>query len=287
MSSYSLRVLIAGAVPALSLTGALAGYRLFMSLAGSMNATANSGTAAEWAQAFAVLLVIVLCSFITLWWTSGYLCFLYRLILFVFKRTSRTPSVPAWAPSILKMLIGSSLSISLITGMQQAHALTDPGSAPHTSQTVEAPSPLFTAPELSQDNEQSASSESATQVPPLKATDPASFNPLFKAPPPDPSQAIITVSSSKHQAISPLFGGLPSPNETLPDEDPPTKSSTDHLYTVVPGDSLWSIAEKHLPEHASGAEVLSLVNEIQRANPTTIPTLETLIFPGQQIILPL
>lgn len=283
MSSYSFRVLIAGVVPALSLTGALVGLRLFMSLTGSVNAAANTANATEWAQLFTVLLAVALCSFITVWWSSGYLCFIYRLVLFTFKRTSRAPSVPAWAPSILKMLIGSSLSVSLITGMQQAHAIAGADSTHHISQTAETLSPLFTTPEPDKDSE----NQSVTQTISPKASDPTSFNPLFSAPPLNSAQPIITISSNKHQAISPLFGGLPSAEGPRAPEDSSIKTSRNNLYTVVDGDSLWSIAENHLPEHASGAEVLNLVNEIQRINSTTIPTLETLIFPGQKIILPL
>ncbi|WP_326502502.1 LysM peptidoglycan-binding domain-containing protein [Rothia nasimurium] len=57
-------------------------------------------------------------------------------------------------------------------------------------------------------------------------------------------------------------------------------------YTVAPGDSLWSIAEDQLTPDASGAEVLALVHTIWQLNQKTIPTLDTLIFPGQTITLP-
>lgn len=285
--NHSFRILLAGAIPALSLAGALAGLHLFMSLTESMKSTVGGTTVAEWAQVFTALLVVSLCCFITLWWTSSYLYFVYRLILFELKMTTYTPSVPTWAPSVLKMLIGGSLSISLIGGPQQAYAFTDVSNTPSITRISQTESPLFTAPLPRKDQQPSIKYPSDIQATKPGTDSPTSFSPLFNNYSPASYQSTTALNVSRHHMISPLFGGVPSLTNSSPPEGSFATTPKDNRYTVTHGDSLWSIAEKHLPEHASGTEVLNMVHQIQHLNSAAIPTLETVIFPGQQIVLPL
>lgn len=55
------------------------------------------------------------------------------------------------------------------------------------------------------------------------------------------------------------------------------------IFTIQPGDSLWSIAEKIAP-YSSPTETASLVKRIVAANPQISDP--QLLYPGQQIILP-
>ncbi|WP_421084604.1 LysM peptidoglycan-binding domain-containing protein [Rothia nasimurium] len=84
--------------------------------------------------------------------------------------------------------------------------------------------------------------------------------------------------------ISPFFGA--SQRSAVGEDVKGTGADTGNaplFYTVVAGDTLWSIAEKHLPASATGAEVLAAVYAIQESNQDLIPTLDSLIFSGQTL----
>lgn len=286
MRYISLRFLVAGAVPALSIAGALAGYRLLRNLL----ASPSIASVTDWAQIFIVLLSILVSGMIGLWWASSYLHFLAQLILFKFKIRSNIPHLPRWAPSVLKVLVSGSITASLLVGPQAAHAVTRTDNGPYINQAVaKQPTPLLS----SSTSTESTLSHSEDRIIAAPKANPSlhAVSPLFEASTNIAQDSITPVNSQHGQTISPLFGRAPNQAQedisSELDENKPAKPPTFSLYRVKPGDSLWLIAENYLPPQASGAEVLNLMSKIQDLNSEAIPTLETVIFPGQQIKLPL
>ena len=58
------------------------------------------------------------------------------------------------------------------------------------------------------------------------------------------------------------------------------------LVVVAPGDSLWSVAARLLPEAAPDAEVDALWRRIYAANRSLIGDDPGLVRPGQQLLVP-
>ncbi|WP_237208364.1 LysM peptidoglycan-binding domain-containing protein [Rothia nasimurium] len=97
-----------------------------------------------------------------------------------------------------------------------------------------------------------------------------------------PQALIVEAAANSYSGISPFFGaGQRIAGGSGGGEAGPAGQRI--TYTVVSGDTLWSIAEKHLPATASGAEIFDAVRSIQLSNQDSIPTLDALIFPGQTI----
>lgn len=289
MRSYGFRHLLAAAVPLLSMTGALTGSYLFFTFIEAAEVPAKAVTAETWSQIFITLMSTFACGLIALWWSSSYFLYIYRLILFNLRISTRVPSFPRWAPSALKVLISGSLSVSLIAGPQQAQALTANDSSISVSQTAETTPAIISAegqdniPPMPEEYGEGAYSASEHGAPS------SSITPLFASSTPPKPVAVTLASSHSRQTISPLFGGLTSTSqqtETSPPKQNGKGNAGSSHYRVKPGDSLWSIAENHMPKTASGAEILHCVHEIQGLNSNLIPTLDSYIFPGQEIILP-
>lgn len=70
-----------------------------------------------------------------------------------------------------------------------------------------------------------------------------------------------------------------------PEKQPRGKSP--RIYTIASGDTLWGIAESLLPPEASGQQVLALVKDIHASNRAILPTLDTIIYPGQTLTIPI
>lgn len=290
VKSRSFRIFIVGGIPLLSAAGGLLGYRLLIFLMHSSEASTGPKAFTDWVQIFATLITILVCCVITLWWTSSYLYFIVQLALFKVKLTTATPRLPAWAPTILKVLVSSSLGLGLIAGPQVAHAATNGDGSHSITQASQKLNPLFSRPGAENLQELPPESQVTNTVNPPEHDISPQAVPLFTGSSNLPQRSIITVSTNSYPSISPLFGGLPAQQEKESEpssqEGLPARQPVNSYYAVEPGDSLWSIAESRLPAHATGAEVLNLIQEIQRLNNTAIPTLDAFIFPGQQIVLP-
>lgn len=289
MRSYGFRHLLAAAVPLLSITGALTGFYLFCSLIEATEVPTKAVTAETWSQIFITLISTFACSLIALWWSSSYFLYIYRFMLFKLRISTRAPAFPQWAPSALKVLISGSLSVGLIAGPQQAHALSADNSTTSISQTAETTPAAISAggqdktPSMAEDYEVGTYSTSQYGAPS------SSITPLFSSSPSAKPVPVTLISSHSTQTISPLFGGFASASQQTENselEQTGNGNTGSSHYTVKLGDSLWSIAENHMPKTASGAEILHCVHELQRLNSNLIPTLDSYIFPGQEILLP-
>lgn len=70
------------------------------------------------------------------------------------------------------------------------------------------------------------------------------------------------------------------------DDDKGGGETTKASYTVVSGDSLWKIAQSHLPPGASAGEVDKAWRQLYDANKGTIGKNPNLIYPGQKFTIP-
>lgn len=274
MASRFFALCTANLIPLLALSGAGASGMLLHSLLseGNQDLGLTSRSPGTWMSLLVCAITGLLCLCIALWWLAG-LVFYYSAL----ARARRSPlhiQLPAWAPGLLKTLAGASLGLGALAPAQ-AYALPSEQAISVTARVHngETSSPLF--PQASQINHDvEALSADSTLV--------SATSPLFS---PEQTQeratvTVLPVTARSYQPISPLFGGG---TRVQPDFSEDVAATT---YTVAPGDSLWSIAEDHLAPDASGAEVLALVHTIWQLNQKTIPTLDTLIFPGQTITLP-
>lgn len=271
MNSRAFALCVANLVPLLALGGAgVSGVLLHLLLVEDhQNLGIISHAPETWVSLLACAIAGLLCLCIALWWIAG-LVYYYGALAHA-RRSTVNLQLPAWAPGLLKTLAGASLGLGALAPTQ-AYALPLEQSISATVRSGETSSPLFTR-----------ASQAAHNVDALSASSPlvSTASPLFSQSQTQ-EQATLTVlpaSTTSYQPISPLFSGS---TRTLLD----FSERTAVTYTVAPGDSLWSIAENQLAPDASGAEVLALVRAIWQLNQDSIPTLDTLIFPGQTITLP-
>lgn len=271
MNSRAFALCVANLVPLLALGGAgISGVLLHLLLVEDHQSLGIiSHDPGTWVSLLACAIAGLLCLGIALWWIAG-LVYYYGALVHA-RRSTVHLRLPAWAPGLLKTLAGASLGLGALAPTQ-AYALPLEQSISATVRSGEASSPLF-----------ARTSQAAHNVDALSARSPlvSTASPFFSQ-----SQAqeqttltVLPISTTSYQPISPLFSGS---TRTLPD----FSERTAVTYTVTPGDSLWSIAENQLAPDASGAEVLALVHAIWQLNQDSIPTLDTLIFPGQTITLP-
>ena len=82
---------------------------------------------------------------------------------------------------------------------------------------------------------------------------------------------------------SPTVGQRPAPRAGTTEQTTP---SVDATVTVVPGDSLWAIAARHLPAGSTDAEVADAWPAWYAANAATIGADPDLILPGQHLHVP-
>lgn len=71
------------------------------------------------------------------------------------------------------------------------------------------------------------------------------------------------------------------PNRSLP---PPQASLPQQVYTVKSGDTLWAIAQAHLPDHSTDSDIAQACLSWAQANPSL--TNPNLIYPGQTLTIP-
>lgn len=274
MASRFFTLCTANLIPLLALSGAGASGMLLHSLLseGNQGLGLTSRSPGTWMSLLACATAGLLCLCIALWWLAG-LVFYYSALART-RRSTLHIQLPAWAPGLLKTLAGASLGLGALAPTQ-AYALPSEQAISVTARVHdgETSSPLF--PQASQINHdgEALSDDSALA---------SATSPLFSQAHPQgrATVTVLPVTAKSYQPISPLFGGA---TRVQPDFSEDVAATT---YTVAPGDSLWSIAEDQLTPDASGAEVLALVHTIWQLNQKTIPTLDTLIFPGQTIALP-
>lgn len=303
MKSRLFALCVANLVPLLALGGAGTSALLIHSLHEESRQSLGLATYAPstWMSILACAITGIFCLCIALWWLASLA--IYYGALARSRQAETHMQLPTWAPSLLKTLAGASLGLGALAPAQ-AYALPAEGaiSVSATIHTGETGSPLF--PQTSHASEKL---KTPPDTPPLASA----VSPFFTQAKEQTGVTVLSVSSTSYHPISPLFGGgsrvqqepldsnqqkatAPQNNPTVeqnhaeiaaPSRAMPDRSSA-NAYTVAPGDSLWSIAEDRLPAEASGTDVLELVHTIWQLNQDTIPTLDTLIFPGQIITLP-
>ena len=113
------------------------------------------------------------------------------------------------------------------------------------------------------------------------------------APPAPAAAARWRESSRPRQSGAPSLPAIPpsapqAPRDTAgPAAARASAPARGTSYAVVrPGDSLWAIAARDLPDHASPATVAAHWQEIYQANRAVIGADPDLIVPGQRLVLP-
>lgn len=280
MKSKMVSIFSVVAVPAIALVGSLASYSL-LTHKFHLISQAQSQESGMWWEALSCAVAFTICSIVFLWWFLS-MAVSSMLVIKARLKGREQVSLPSWAPTAVK---------ATVTGLFGLGLLNNPALA-STTPTVQ---PLSSVTQVQQHEEPLPI---GLFLPPSNdsfGTSPGT-SPLFSdSPSPtlignEGGQVEVTVTkTSQHTQLSPLFGGLRKPVEppraSSQDSDPVAHVSP-RVYIIQQGDTLWSIAEQQLPATASGAEVLSLVRNIQSANAKDIPTLESLIYPGQSITLP-
>lgn len=302
MRSRLFALCVANLIPLLALGGAGISALLIRSLREESRQSLGLATytPSTWMSILACAITGIFCLCIALWWLASLV--IYYGALARSHQTETHMQLPAWVPSLLKTLAGASLGLGALA---PAQAYTPPAegaiSVSATIHTGETGSLLF--PQTSHASEK-------LKTPPDSSPLASAVSPFFTQAKEQTGVTVLSVSSASYHPISPLFGGgsrvQPEPlgsnqqKATAPQSPAaehnhsevaiPSRAIPDggsaNAYTVAPGDSLWSIAEDRLPAEASGADVLELVHTIWQLNQDTIPTLDTLIFPGQIIPLP-
>ncbi len=277
------RSVLVHSIPALSAVGWGFATALALPLLNAVTQTNTPVAASAWADLFMCLCAALVCAAITLWWGLALLWYHLAVRTAAHQGGAAHLSIPSWAPRAVKVLATATLGFGALTPTA-AGASEVPIQLPVAEIQEELPVSGFFSKTHMDSTE--ASSDERTRKP----------SPLFLQPTPVDQRLLVPVSQVSHQPLSPLFGALPSagqtetPSQGQREEYTPTapSQSSESLttYTVSSGDSLWSIAENLLPPEASGAEVLTLVMTIQGLNSTDIPSLDSLIFPGQIVFLP-
>lgn len=181
-------------------------------------------------------------------------------------------ALPSWSPRLLRYLLTGSLATGLALSASAAQAaplaLED-----HAIQGTA--SPFFSLAQESVAGQEASPAAEKVKSPGL--------------------ETVEAVSSNRLLPLSPFFSGqvdLVEGQEEENSSEAPTnqevalEQQASTRYRVEAGDSLWSIAEQQLPPQASGQQVLAYVQALQQANADQLPSLESLIFPGQLLTLP-
>lgn len=205
-----------------------------------------------------IILVAAVAGMMILWWTIGLLGIL-RAIYTAEGRDS--VQLPHWAPAVLRRVAVAVLGLSIFATPAQAVDIT-PAAEPSAISSVSAPDasvlPFF----------QSSTTDEAER--------PLVEQPLLT------SQKVEMTTRQKDTAkatpqVLPFFmSGLREESEG---------SST--TYAVAAGDSLWSIAQAHLPESATPSEVLDFTHQIYDLNQVSIGEMDDPIFAGQILTIPI
>lgn len=263
-------------VPLASALGLAGSYALFSSRLERVSG-GQPGSATVWGETLTSGTVFLLCCALLLWWLASFA--LAFTLSFRARRQGRTRvELPRWVPTAVK---------GLVTGLFSLGLLSSPAFALNPT-TVQ---PLSSVSAVELENAPVSEGKRPGQVTSAEIVQPSPFLPSVASPSlpgqDSSSTEIVTVQLNRHLPLSPLFGRTeqqPAANNSQQTE--PKGRFAPEEYRVRPGDTLWSIAESRLPATASGADVLRLVYKLQETNSRAVPTLDTLIYPEQVLLLP-
>lgn len=262
----------------------------------------------DWLEFLALALAATISGAFYLWWIAG---LVYSTITLVKARAQGLHQIelPAWVPALIKGTAAGMLGVSVLASPTFATTPTPTPSAISISQHTEL-SPLFIQPTLpttsriGQTVSPSASNE--TQSQPSFSSAPVALT-LVSDQQETSATAAEYTSEGSYTSLSPLFGtyrDTPAQDSGVVDSGTDNADSRDEktretiaqekqlrensprTYTIASGDTLWGIAESLLPPEASGQQVLALVKDIHASNRATLPTLDTIIYPGQTLTIP-
>lgn len=280
MKSTMMSIFPVVTVPAIALIGSLASYS-FLTHKLHLISQGHSLESGMWWEALSCAVAFTLCSIVFLWWFLSMAVSSVLAIKAKLQGRERV-SLPSWAPMAVKATVTGLFGLGLLSN-------------PALAATIPAVQPLSSVTQVQQHKQQLPLGLFLRPSDDTFGISPAA-SPLFSYSRSttligeEGGQVEVTVTkASQRTQLSPLFGGLrksvEAPRASSQDTDPGAPVSS-RVYIIQPGDTLWSIAEQHLPATASGSEVLNLVHTIQSANVRDIPTLESFIYPGQSITLP-
>ena len=93
--------------------------------------------------------------------------------------------------------------------------------------------------------------------------------------------ALATTGYDAGQVLPAALAGLPFPVRAM---DLPVQ--TEHVVVVRPGDSLWTITERHSPPATTDAEITRGWQALYARNRAVVGDDPSLIHPGQRLVLP-
>lgn len=301
-------VLLVAGLPALAAVCASLSLGLLLQ---ELNAGTATRNLTDWLELLALALAATISGAFCLWWLAG---LVYSTITLVKARAQGLHQIelPAWIPALIKGTATGMLGISVLASPTFATTPTPTPSATSISQHTEL-SPLFAQPTSST----SGTDQTTAPVTPPSTSNAAQPQPSFSLAPvaltlvSDQQQTSATAaedtSEGSYTSLSPLFGtyrDAPAQDSGVVDSGTDNADSRDEktretiaqekqlrensprTYTITSGDTLWGIAESLLPPEASGQQVLALVKDIHASNRATLPTLDTIIYPGQTLTLP-
>ena len=280
--------------PFLASVGLLVGVVLLLPSRGS--GARVHGSFDAWFSWYSLVGVTILCGLIVLWWLAGFVFLGGSYIFARLRPSSYSPVVPSWAPKAMKTLAASTLGVSALMGSGFAHASAMPEATlvAGVENQLSVSQLLPRAPAAGQISQLLPEGGGVDPEPRQQVTVtslrtvgeqslPSPLFPGFYVQ--GPQALIVEAAANSYSGISPFFGAGQriSGGSDGGGAGPAASAGQRITYTVVSGDTLWSIAEKHLPATASGAEIFDVVRSIQLSNQDSIPTLDALIFPGQTI----
>jgi hypothetical protein len=167
---------------------------------------------------------------------------------------------------------------------EEPRRLPAPGQASTTTST-EAPTTTTQAPTTTTQPPTTAEAPTTTTQSPTTTTTPAPTTTTTPA----PTTTGDPTTTTQPTTTTPPGGGGPGPGPGGPDEAEPTPEASEQTAreVVVAGDTIWAIAEAHMPGEPTNQEVAEYVDQVAEANRGRLESGDPdLIEPGETIILP-
>ncbi len=223
----------------------------------------------------AVITVVGISSTLILcWWL---LALVVILVLAVYQKLSgKAMSIPRWMPKLLKNLAIGSIGLSIyVTPTVSSFA---PATAVEQTATQHLNDFVVNDSSLSPAQKESMSSFFTAST---HADSEKTFTSFF----PEQKTSIQevdlkTYTDRSHASINPFFPT--QPRQPIEERSPDSKG----LHTVVSGESLWTIAEQYLPPDSADSQIMEFAHEIYQLNAFQLDSIDTLIHPGQQLLIP-